>query len=182
MDKWHIFQETKGYYSFFYNFWWFCFLKAHINTKNRKKNFKQNPDNSNTMLWSFYFVLLCFVFKCKILPKITSSFFKVWLITQNYLKGQFSASLLWITLTWSACHLSRVVKIPLYPMCFVWIEMACSWWLWPSWRLRSLAGTDFWFRADLLRLSQATRCFPCTNGTAQGQRGPVNVCLSPTMS
>lgn len=106
------------------------------------------------------------------------SFFKVWLITQKYLKGQFPMSLLWIALTWSVCHLLWVVKIPLYPMCFVWIEMACSWWLWPSWWLRSLAGTDFWFRADLLRLSQAARCFPCTNGTAQGQRGPVNVSLA----
>lgn len=126
------------------------------------------------------FILLYFVYKCKILPKTTSSFFKVWLNTQKYLKGQFPVSLLWITLTWNVCHLLWVVKIPLYPMCFVWIEMACSWWLWPSWWLRSLAGTDFWFSADLLRLSQAARCFPCTNGTAQGQRGPVNVYLSPT--
>lgn len=156
------------------------FLKSTQEYQKRKKNFFIKILITATARCGG-FILFYFVFKCKILPKITSSFFKVWLNTQKYLKGQFPVSLLWITLTWSVCHLLWAVKIPVYPMCFVWIEMACSWWLWPSWWLRSLAGTDFWFSADLLRLSQAARCFPCTNGTAQGQRGPVTVYLSPTM-
>lgn len=66
-----------------------------MNTKNRKDFFfHQNPDYSNTMLRRFRFV-----FKYKILLKIISSFFKVWLDIQKYLKGQFPVSLLWITIT-----------------------------------------------------------------------------------
>lgn len=116
-------------------------------------------------------VLFCFVLKCKLLSKITSSFFKVRLNTQKCWKGPPPVSELWLTLTGSLCHLLWAVKIPLHPVCPVWIEMARGWRLWPSWWLRSPAGTDFWFSADLLRSSQAARCFPRANGTAQGQRG-----------
>lgn len=55
-----------------------------MNTKT-KNIFHQNPHYNNTTLWRFYFVFV--VFKCKILLKITSSFFKVWLNTQKYFRS-----------------------------------------------------------------------------------------------
>lgn len=47
-------------------------------------------------------------------------------------------------------------------------EMARSW-LWPSWWLASLYGTDFWFTAELPLLSGPAGCFPCSDRGTQGQ-------------